>query len=75
MEPELQAIGYLANFTTVAFKILVGCLEKNGALLPDQFRTALQSTVEHPQAQRDRLDYQFLAELLKQLDGAVEPLH
>jgi len=42
MEPEIQAIGYVANFTTVAFKILIECLEKNGALRPGQIRTALR---------------------------------
>jgi hypothetical protein len=35
MEPTDQAIGYAANFTVVAFKLLVQCLEKNGALLPN----------------------------------------
>jgi hypothetical protein len=75
MEPELEAIGYSANFTTVALKILVGCLEKNGALMPGQVQTALRQTVEHPQAKTDRLDYQFLAQLLKALDDSVEQLH
>jgi hypothetical protein len=38
MEPELQAIGHTANFATIAFRILIECLEKKGALLPEQFR-------------------------------------
>jgi hypothetical protein len=75
MEPELQAIGYSANFTTVALKILVQCLEKNGALMPGQIETALRKTLEHPGAEKERLDYQFLAELVKVLDGSVDKLH
>jgi hypothetical protein len=75
MEPELQAIGHTANFATIAFRILIECLEKKGVLLPEQFQTALRKTIDHPKAERDRLDYQMLAELLKQLDGSAEPLH
>jgi hypothetical protein len=75
MEPWLQAIGHTANFANVAMRILVGCLEKNGALLPGQFQDALRATVEHPQAERERLDYQMLAQLLKSLEGEIEPLH
>ena len=75
MEPEIQAIGYVANFTTVAFKILIECLEKNGALRPGQIRTALRGTIAHPQAERGRLDYQMLADFLKRLDDSGESRH
>jgi hypothetical protein len=72
MQPEIQAIQYVGNFTAVAFKILIECLEKNGALRPGQIRMALRGTIAHPQAERDRLDYQLLADLLKRLDDSVE---
>jgi hypothetical protein len=72
MDPEILAIRYVANFTTVTFKILIECLEKNGALRPGQIRTALRGTVAHPNAERDRFDYQLLADLLKRLDSSVE---
>ena len=75
MEATDQTLGYAANFTVVAFKLLVQCLEKNGALLPDQIEAALRETVEHPKAPRDRFDYQLLGELLKQLQGSSGSLH
>jgi hypothetical protein len=72
MDPDILAIRYVANFTTVTFKILIECLEKNAALRPGQIRTALRGTIAHPNAERDRLDYQMLADLLKRLDSSVE---
>jgi hypothetical protein len=75
MESQAQAIAYAANFASVTFKILIECLEKNGALLPGQVQKALRATIGHPKAERHRLDYVLLAELLKQLDATDEPLH
>jgi hypothetical protein len=72
MEPEIQAIRYVANFTTVTLKILIECLEKNGALRPGQIRMALRGTIAHPKAERERLDYKMLADLLDRLDGSVQ---
>ena len=69
MEPEIQAIRYVANFAIVAHKILIECLERNGALRPGQFRTALRGTIAHPKAEQQQLDYQMLAELLERLDN------
>jgi hypothetical protein len=71
MEPGIQASGYVANFTTVTFKILIECLEKNGALMPGQIWTALRGTIAHPKAEPGRLDYQMLADLLKRLDESA----
>ena len=31
---EAQAIAYTANYASVVFKIVIECLEKNGALRP-----------------------------------------
>jgi hypothetical protein len=62
-----------ANYASVVFKILIECLEKNGALLPGQVQKALRATVGHPQAERRRLDYVLLAELLNELDATSEP--
>jgi hypothetical protein len=59
---EAQAIAYTANFA---------CLEKNGALRPGQLQTALRGTIGHPKAERNRLDYVLLADLLKQLEATL----
>ena len=70
---EAQAIAYTANYATAVFKILIECLEKNGALIPGQVQKALRATVGHPKAERHRLDYVLIAELLKELDNQMEP--
>ena len=70
---EAQAIAYTANYASAVFKILIECLEKNGALIPGQVQKALRATVGHPKAERHRLDYVLLAELLKELDDKMEP--
>jgi hypothetical protein len=66
---EAQAIAYTANFSTVAFKVLIECLERNGALQPGQIPKALRATLGHPAAEPHRLDYVLLADLLKQLEA------
>ena len=70
---EAQAIAYTANYASVVFKIVIECLEKNGALRPGQVQTALRATLGHPKAERQRLDYVLLAGLLSQLDAGEEP--
>ena len=67
MRPEDQAIGYAANFTCVALTILVNCLKKEGALGTTQFEDELQDTLSAEGADRARLDYMFLKDLLKHL--------
>ena len=62
---EAQAIAYTTNYASVVFKLLIECLEANGALLPGQFQKALRATIGHPKAERHRLDYVLLTELLK----------
>jgi hypothetical protein len=70
---EAQAIAYTANYASVVFKIMIECLEKNGALLPGQVQKALRATIGHPRAEPHRLDYVLLAGLLNQLDATEEP--
>jgi hypothetical protein len=72
---EAQAIAYTANFATVALRILIEGGEKNGALLPGQVQKALRATMGHPKAERHRLDYVLLADLLRQLEAGDEPLY
>jgi hypothetical protein len=69
---EAQAIAYTTNYASVVFKLLIECLEANGALHPGQFQKVLRATIAHPKAERQRLDYVLLSELLKQLEAAPE---
>ena len=71
MKSEAQALAYTANFATAAFKILVECLEKNGALHQGQFQRTLRTTIGCPDAELHRLDYVLLSELLNRLDERV----
>jgi hypothetical protein len=75
MTPEDQAMGYMANFVTTAFSDLRDCLRENGALRPGQFERALQATIDHPNAQRERLDYKLLAVLVATLEGSHPKLN
>jgi hypothetical protein len=70
---EAQAIAYTANYASVVSKIVIECLETNGALRPGQVQPALRATLGHPKAERQRLDYVLLAGLLNQLDATEEP--
>jgi len=61
-------LAYTANFVTIALLDLVHCLKNQGALGERQYENALRATIEADGAQRDRLDYQFLAQLLAVLE-------
>jgi hypothetical protein len=67
MHPTDEAIGLTANFACVALTILANCLKNQGALGPTQFEDALQATLSAEGADRARLDYEFLKNLLKTL--------
>jgi hypothetical protein len=75
MTPEDQALGYMANFITMAFVDLRDCLRESGALRPGQFERALHATIDHPNAQRERLDYKLLASLVGTLEGSHPKLN
>jgi hypothetical protein len=68
MDAHDDAIGYSANFTLQAILILVNCLKNQGALGERQYENALRVTIEADGAPRDRLDYQFLGQLLAALE-------
>lgn len=68
MLPQDEAAAHVANFVTVALIDLVHCLKNQGAIEARQYENALRTTIEHPDAPRERLDYVFLAELLRQLE-------
>ena len=62
------ALGHQANFVTTALLILANCLKNQGALGARQYEGALRATIEADGAQRNRLDYQLLAQLLAVLE-------
>ena len=49
---EAQALAYTTNYASVVFKLLIECLEANGALLPGQFQKALRGTIGHLKAEQ-----------------------
>jgi hypothetical protein len=61
-------LSYTANFVATALLDLVHCLKNQGALGAHQYEDALRATIEADGAPRDRLDYQFLAQLLAVLE-------
>ena len=67
MEPSDKDLGLTANFSCVAFTLLVNCLKTQGVLGPTQFEDALQATLSAEGVDRARLDYMFLKDLLKNL--------
>jgi hypothetical protein len=71
----VEGLGYVANYSAVAFALLTKCLVRNGSLVAGQFEAELRATIEHPDAQRGRLDYQFLKTLLEVLEDRVPNTH
>lgn len=65
----IEAVGYVANAYAVAFNLLAKCLRENGSLRDGQIEAELRATIEYPDAQRHRLDYQFLENLLNLMEG------
>lgn len=68
-----RAVAHTANYMTHALLVLVACLQKNGALLPDQYRSELKASVERDAFNPDRIDHQFCQYLLKCLEGGPRP--
>jgi hypothetical protein len=68
MDTRDIALGYQANFVTVALVCLVNCLKNQGALGARQYEGALRATIEAGGPDRERLDYQLLAILLATLE-------
>jgi hypothetical protein len=66
MEPSDKDLSLTANFSCVAFTLLVNCLKTQGVLGPAQFEDA-QATLSAEGVDRARLDYMFLKDLLKNL--------
>ena len=54
---------------------LAKCLETKGALLPDQYATAIRRMLDHPAVEKDRLDYVFLGTLLEVLEDQGRDLN
>ena len=72
LSPELKALSLIGSATQSAFVVLAKCLLDNGALKPGQFPAALKQTFNEAEADWTRLDYVFLQQLAKMLEGAEE---
>ena len=72
-EETQQAIALTTNGVLTAFVILTNCLKNNQALEPDQVENGLRGTINMEGAERDRLDYQVMQQLLARLEGQPPP--
>ena len=68
-EKTQQAIALVMSGTAVAILILANCLKNTGALDDGRFERALEKTINAPDAEADRPDYQLLARILALLQG------
>ena len=68
-----QAIALSTNGIVTAIVVLAKCLKNTGALDDDRFERGLENTINAPDAESDRLDYQVLAHILEQLQGRKPP--
>jgi hypothetical protein len=66
MDPYHIALAHTSNGALTAF--VINCLKNQGALGDRQYENALRATIEAEGAERERLDYQFLANLLAALE-------
>ena len=63
----------MGNGLMMSYVILANCLKNNGALHDGQLETALKQTIEADGADKDRLDYQVMAQVLATLEGRRPP--
>jgi len=70
MEPSLEAAALYASAIQNTFVILAKCLLNNQALKPGQFSAALKATFNEPDADFQRLDYQFFQRLARMIEDA-----
>ncbi len=68
-----QALAATMNCVTTTFVILANCLKNNGALNSEQLEDGLRGTINAENADRDRLDYQLLQQILARLEGRQPP--
>ena len=73
LDAQTRALVSVSNGICSTLVMLANCLKNNGALNDGQLERALQSTIDHPEAPRERLDYQIYALVLSQLEGQKPP--
>jgi hypothetical protein len=66
-------LALMGNGLMMSYVILAKCLKNNGALHDGQLETALKQTIEADGADKDRLDYQVMAQALAALEGRRPP--
>ena len=72
-KPTQQAIALGLNGVETALVILANCLKSNDALRPHQFENGLRTTINADGADRERLDYQVMQNILARLEGRSPP--
>ncbi len=72
-EPTHHAIALTLNGVSTAFVILANCLKNNDSLHPDQLENGLRTTIKADGADRERLDYQVMQNILARLEGRSPP--
>lgn len=68
VEKTVENLIFQSNGILHSFVMLVRVLEKSGSLEKGRFEQALKETFNHPDAQFERADYQFFAQLLQLLE-------
>jgi len=63
LSPEGEAIAAYGTATMVAFKVLVACLQRNGALERGEFAEALRIFTEGAESEVDRMPLAILHDL------------
>ncbi len=66
-------LALMGNGLMMSYVILANCLKNNGALHDGQLETALKQTIEADGADKDRFDYQVMAQTLAALEGRRPP--
>jgi hypothetical protein len=63
LSPEGEAIAAYGTATMVAFRVLVSCLQRNGALEPGEFAEALRLFTESAESEVDSMPLSILQNL------------
>lgn len=69
MDEHAKALAYSISAIHIEIRILVQMLERRGVLEPGAYLKALKDTINHPEAQYERFDYEVLRQLAILIEG------
>ncbi len=72
-ERTTEMVAHVMNGLVMSIAMLTNCLKNSGALDDGRFEAALNSTINAEGAEKDRLDYQVMQQLLAVLEGRPPP--